>query len=105
MGPGLANPRILGDMSISKAAVLYLKLLAVLIIGLLPPLAITWVGWPGALGIGGLAVMGAAGAAITDGLRLGAATSATIALAGAIGMLVRDQPLLVALLMTVLGGV
>lgn len=91
-------------MTIAKGAALYVKLLAVLVVGLLPPLLIGFAGWPGALGVGHFAVMGAATAAIAGGLRLGVGVTVSIAVAGAIGMVVRDQPLLVALLMTVLGG-
>lgn len=92
-------------MPISKAAVLYVKLLAVLVVSLLPPLLIVWAGWPGALSIGQFAVWGAATAAIVGGTRLGVAVVISIAVAGAVGMVVGDQPLLVALLMTVLGGI
>lgn len=91
-------------MTISKGAALYVKLLVVLVVGLLPPLLIGFAGWPGALGVGHFAVWGAATAAIAGGLRLGIGVTVSIAVAGVIGMVVRDEPLLVALLMTVLGG-
>lgn len=87
-----------------KYLLLGAKVLLVFTIALIPAIGMTLAGWSGTLVIGGMALAGVTAAAIVGGFVFGAIISVVLPLAAAVGMLVRETPWAVGLLMVVLGG-
>jgi hypothetical protein len=80
------------------------KVLVILLVAAVPALIFTALGWSGALTVGFFGVIAAASATIVGGVRTGVVISALVAVGAVLGLLVREQPGAVALLMVLLGG-
>lgn len=88
-----------------KHAVLGLRIFAVLLLAVAPALVAVAAGWAGAYTAALFAVAGAAAGTVAGGLRFGVIVSVTIAVAAVVAMPLGADPLAVAAVMTVLGGI